>query len=145
MWPDYRNECHLNAHLYSLMCCAGQCVSKHVVCTCLYSICTVFADVVYMLPVQSDSCQHVFHCVFEQFLFEQLRVTAVLLNVVSVNYWVSGQRVRNQCVVCVLLRSDSMVGGVYILTKPSFVDEWAPFPGCHLHTSTPLVSPVLLL
>uniref|UniRef100_A0A3B4XZI9 Microtubule actin crosslinking factor 1 n=1 Tax=Seriola lalandi dorsalis TaxID=1841481 RepID=A0A3B4XZI9_SERLL len=24
MWPDYRNECHLNAHLYSLMCCADE-------------------------------------------------------------------------------------------------------------------------
>lgn len=24
MWPDYRNESHLNAHLYSRMCCAGQ-------------------------------------------------------------------------------------------------------------------------
>ncbi|TDH03803.1 hypothetical protein EPR50_G00145770 [Perca flavescens] len=24
MWPDYRNECQLNAHLYSLMCCADE-------------------------------------------------------------------------------------------------------------------------
>uniref|UniRef100_A0A3Q3VRT8 Uncharacterized protein n=1 Tax=Mola mola TaxID=94237 RepID=A0A3Q3VRT8_MOLML len=24
MWPDYKNECHLNAHLYSLMCCADE-------------------------------------------------------------------------------------------------------------------------
>ncbi|XP_042069129.1 plectin-like isoform X5 [Haplochromis burtoni] len=24
MWPDYRNECNLNAHLYSLMCCADE-------------------------------------------------------------------------------------------------------------------------
>ncbi|CAL8372595.1 unnamed protein product [Boreogadus saida] len=24
MWPDYRNECELNAHLYSLMCCADE-------------------------------------------------------------------------------------------------------------------------
>ncbi|XP_060948240.1 microtubule-actin cross-linking factor 1 isoform X2 [Limanda limanda] len=24
MWPDYRSECHLNAHLYSLMCCADE-------------------------------------------------------------------------------------------------------------------------
>lgn len=28
-----------------------------------------------------------------------------------------------------------MLGGVYVLTKLSSVDEWAPFPGCHLHTS----------
>ncbi|MEQ2245019.1 hypothetical protein ILYODFUR_023219, partial [Ilyodon furcidens] len=24
MWPDYRSESHLNAHLYSLMCCADE-------------------------------------------------------------------------------------------------------------------------
>uniref|UniRef100_A0A3P9H1F7 Calponin-homology (CH) domain-containing protein n=1 Tax=Oryzias latipes TaxID=8090 RepID=A0A3P9H1F7_ORYLA len=24
MWPDYRDEGHLNAHLYSLMCCADE-------------------------------------------------------------------------------------------------------------------------
>lgn len=35
MWPDYRSESHLNAHLYSLMCCAGQCVP--VACVCLQS------------------------------------------------------------------------------------------------------------
>lgn len=34
MWPDYRNECHLNAHLYSLMCCAGQCPYVCVVYMC---------------------------------------------------------------------------------------------------------------
>lgn len=38
MWPDYRNECHLNAHLYSLMCCAGQCVCSNIcVCVCVHA------------------------------------------------------------------------------------------------------------
>lgn len=40
MWPDYRNECHLNAHLYSLMCCAGQCVH---LCVYTKSSCSVVA------------------------------------------------------------------------------------------------------
>lgn len=45
MWPDYRSECHLNAHLYSLMCCAGQRVGGR----CLHAAARV--------------------CVFQHFLF----------------------------------------------------------------------------
>ena len=49
MWPDYRSECHLNAHLYSLMCCAGQCLNSVCVCVCVCTV--VFTLVVYMLSV----------------------------------------------------------------------------------------------
>lgn len=46
MWPDYRNECHLNAHLYSLMCCAGQCV-------CVYSVVVYMLSGVAVVPVST--------------------------------------------------------------------------------------------
>lgn len=51
MWPDYRNECHLNAHLYSLMCCAGQCV--HV---CVYTKCSCSVVAVLFMSHQWSEC-----------------------------------------------------------------------------------------
>lgn len=42
---------------------------------------------VYML--QRVSCEHVFMCVFEQFPFVHMPVTAVMLKVVSINHCLS--------------------------------------------------------
>lgn len=119
MWPDYRNECHLNAHLYSLMCCAGQCV-------CSWSSSTVFAVFVYMLPVWS--CQHVVHSVFDQFLFVHTETTKV---VVSINHYRCQGEERDlticMCVCCVVCCVDSMERGVYILTMPPLCKRMSAF------------------
>lgn len=91
MWPDYRNECHLNAHLYSLMCCAGQCV--HV---CVYTKCSCSVVAVLFMSRQWSEC------------FMSARVTQTLhisdnIYVRIVKLWVKDEKEHFECLFMLLL------------------------------------------
>lgn len=75
------------------------CVFVCVYSSCQQGSCRVCAVHVYML--QRVSCEHVFMCVFEQFPFVHMPVTAVMLKVVSINHCSSERKGWSVCTSCV--------------------------------------------